>query len=104
MRPAVSARIICVPAAGFHTVLTLHRRNSGKTRANLIRRAWVARGDIPTNRLAKYGPGAMAIEPLSPSEDDWFEYRLEHHPEFLRRIADARTPLREGRGIPFEAL
>jgi hypothetical protein len=46
----------------------------------------------------------MAIEPLSPSEDDWFEYRLEHHPEFLRRIADARTPLREGRGIPFEAL
>jgi hypothetical protein len=46
----------------------------------------------------------MAIEPLSPSEDDWFEYRLEHHPEFLRRIADARTALREGRGIPFEAL
>ena len=38
------------------------------------------------------------------SEDDWFEYRLEHHPEFLRRIADARTALREGRRIPFEAM
>lgn len=38
------------------------------------------------------------------SEDDWFEYRLEHHPEFLRRIADARTAFREGRGIPFEEL
>lgn len=29
------------------------------------------------------------------SEDDWFEYRLEHHPEFLRRIADARAALRD---------
>ena len=33
------------------------------------------------------------------SEDDWFDYRLEHHPEFLRRIADARAALREGRGV-----
>jgi hypothetical protein len=33
------------------------------------------------------------------SDDDWFEYRLEHHPEFLRRVADARTAIREGRGI-----
>lgn len=35
------------------------------------------------------------------SEDDWFEYRLEHHPEFLRRIAEARGALRDGRGVPF---
>lgn len=35
------------------------------------------------------------------SEDDWFEYRLEHHPEFLRRIQEARTALREGQGVPF---
>src|SRR5881628_1475606 len=34
------------------------------------------------------------------SEDDWFDYRLEHHPEFLRRIADAREAFREGRGTP----
>jgi len=32
------------------------------------------------------------------SEDDWFDYRLEHHPEFLRRIAEARLAFREGRG------
>ena len=38
------------------------------------------------------------------SEDDWFEYRLEHHPEFLRRIAEARAALREGQGIPFREL
>jgi prevent-host-death family protein len=36
------------------------------------------------------------------SEDDWFDYRLEHHPEFLRRVAEARTALREGRGIRLE--
>jgi PHD/YefM family antitoxin component YafN of YafNO toxin-antitoxin module len=38
------------------------------------------------------------------SEDDWIDYRLEHHPEFLRRIAEARAALREGRGVPLEGL
>ncbi|OFW01446.1 MAG: prevent-host-death protein [Acidobacteria bacterium RIFCSPLOWO2_02_FULL_68_18] len=37
------------------------------------------------------------------SEEDWFDYRLEHHPEFLRRIASARAALAQGRGIPIEA-
>ena len=36
------------------------------------------------------------------SEEDWFEYRLEHHPEFLRRIAEARAALRDGRGVRLE--
>jgi prevent-host-death family protein len=36
------------------------------------------------------------------SEDDWFEYRLEHHPEFVRRVAEARAALRRGEGIPVE--
>lgn len=38
------------------------------------------------------------------SEDDWFEYRLEHHPEFLRRIAAARAAIREGRGTRLEDI
>ena len=38
------------------------------------------------------------------SDDDWFEYRLEHHPEFLRRIADARAALRAGQGIPLREV
>jgi prevent-host-death family protein len=38
------------------------------------------------------------------SEDDWFDYRLEHHPEFLRRIAEARAALREGQGISLQQL
>lgn len=33
------------------------------------------------------------------SDEDWFEYRLEHHPEFLRRVAEARTAIRDGRGV-----
>src|SRR5712692_814246 len=38
------------------------------------------------------------------SDDDWFEYRLEHHPEFLRRIADARVDIRNGRGTRLDAI
>jgi len=36
------------------------------------------------------------------SEEDWFDYRLEHHPEFLRRIAEARAALRSGHGVRLE--
>ena len=38
------------------------------------------------------------------SEDDWFDYRLEHDPRFLRRIERARQSLREGKGVPLEDL
>jgi prevent-host-death family protein len=38
------------------------------------------------------------------SEEDWFEYRLEHHPEFLRRIDEARAALRVGQGIPLREM
>ena len=36
------------------------------------------------------------------SEEDWFEYRLENDPRFLRRIEQARHSLRAGRGIGLE--
>ena len=36
------------------------------------------------------------------SEEDWFEYRLEHDPRFLHRIEQARNSLRAGRGISLE--
>jgi prevent-host-death family protein len=38
------------------------------------------------------------------SEDDWLDYRREHHPEFLRRVAEAREGLRSGRGVRLEDL
>ena len=36
------------------------------------------------------------------SEEDWFEYRLENDPRFLRRIEQARKSLRAGRGVRLE--
>ena len=36
------------------------------------------------------------------SEDDWFDYRLEHDPRFLRRVEQARSSLRAGHGIKLE--
>jgi prevent-host-death family protein len=38
------------------------------------------------------------------SEDDWFDYRLENDPEFLRRVSAARRSLRNGRGVKLEDL
>jgi len=38
------------------------------------------------------------------TEDDWLDYRLEHHPEFLHRVAQAREALRSGAGIRLEDL
>ena len=38
------------------------------------------------------------------TEDDWFEYRLENDPRFLRRIEEARKSLHAGRGIRLEDI
>jgi prevent-host-death family protein len=38
------------------------------------------------------------------SEDDWFDYRLEHDPRFLARVSAARKSLREGKGLRIEDL
>jgi prevent-host-death family protein len=38
------------------------------------------------------------------SEEDWFDYRLEHDPRFLQRIERARQSLRAGRGITLEDI
>src|SRR5271165_3535486 len=38
------------------------------------------------------------------SDDDWFDYKLEHDPRFLRRIAAARASLQAGKGVTLEDL
>ena len=38
------------------------------------------------------------------SEEDWFEYRLENDPRFLRRIEQARNSLQAGHGVRLEDL
>jgi prevent-host-death family protein len=35
-------------------------------------------------------------------EEAWLDYRIENHPEFLKRIASAREALRAGHGTKLE--
>lgn len=37
-------------------------------------------------------------------EDAWIDYRIENHPEFLDRVAEARAAFREGKGTRLEDL
>jgi prevent-host-death family protein len=38
------------------------------------------------------------------SEDEWFEYRLEHDARFLKRVESARMSLRAGRGVRLDDI
>ncbi|MCI0334599.1 MAG: type II toxin-antitoxin system Phd/YefM family antitoxin [Planctomycetes bacterium] len=38
------------------------------------------------------------------SEDEWFDYRLENDPRFLKRIARARQSLQQGKGVRLEDI
>ena len=38
------------------------------------------------------------------SEDDWFDYRLENQPEFLRRVSEARAEFRSGKSVRLEDI
>ena len=38
------------------------------------------------------------------TEDDWFEYKLEHDPRFLKRVAEARADIRSGKGIAWDSI
>lgn len=64
--------------------------------SQLLREA--AKHDIVITRHGK--PAGVLIG--FQSEDDWFEYRLEHDTRFLRRIEKARKSLRAGRGVRLE--
>ena len=38
------------------------------------------------------------------SEDEWFDYRLEHDPRFLQRIERARQSLRAEQGVKLDDI
>jgi prevent-host-death family protein len=59
-----------------------------------------AGGEIVITRHGKPAGVLVGFE----NEDDWFEYRLEHHPDFLRRVSEARAAFRAGHGVPLEEL
>lgn len=64
--------------------------------SHLLREA--ANQDIVITRHGK--PAGVLIG--FASEDEWFEYRLENDPRFLRRVEQARKSIRAGRGVRLE--
>jgi prevent-host-death family protein len=53
--------------------------------------------------VTRHGKPAGVIVGFA-SEEDWFDYRLEHDPRFLERIAKSRRSLRAGKGVKLENL
>src|SRR5271165_535602 len=53
--------------------------------------------------ITKHGKPAGVLVGFA-SEDDWFDYKLEHDPRFLQRIARARQSLQAGLGVNLEDL
>ena len=51
--------------------------------------------------ITRHGKPAGVLIGFS-SEDDWFDYRLEHDPQFLRRIAQARRSIAAGKGVKLD--
>jgi prevent-host-death family protein len=66
--------------------------------SHLLREA--AKQDIVITRHGKPAGLLIGFE----TEDDWFEYRLENDPRFLRRIESARASLRAGKGVRLEDI
>jgi len=53
--------------------------------------------------ITKHGKPAGVLIGFE-SEDEWFDYKLENDPRFLKRIARARQSLFKGKGIPWEEV
>jgi prevent-host-death family protein len=64
--------------------------------SHLLREA--EKGDIVITRRGR--PAGVLIG--FASEDDWFDYRLENDPRFLRGVARAWASLRAGLGVRLE--
>jgi prevent-host-death family protein len=53
--------------------------------------------------ITRHGKAAGVLKGFK-SEEEWFEYRLQHDPTFLRRVDSARKNLRRGKGVRLEDL
>ena len=53
--------------------------------------------------ITRYGRPAGILVGFE-SEDDWFDYRLENDPRFLRRMETARQSIRAGHGVRLEGV
>jgi prevent-host-death family protein len=53
--------------------------------------------------ITKHGKPAGVLIGFE-TEDEWFDYRLQNDPIFLRRIAEARASFRAGKGISWDEI
>jgi prevent-host-death family protein len=53
--------------------------------------------------ITRHGKPAGVLTGFA-SEEEWFEYQLENDPRFLKRIQEARSGIREGKGVRLETL
>ena len=53
--------------------------------------------------ITKHGKPAGVLIGFE-SEDDWFDFRLENDPRFLKKIEASRGSIRAGRGISWEEV
>ena len=99
------------------TVEVLATQIGGRVMARAVRKSGVKEVPLSEIKVSRYlreaetrdivitrhrKPAGVLIG--SESEEDWFDYRLEHDPRFLRRVEQARSSLRAGRGARLEDL
>jgi len=53
--------------------------------------------------IARHGKPAGVLIGFE-DEEDWFDYRLENDPRFLKRIEQARKSLKSGLGLKIENI
>lgn len=53
--------------------------------------------------ITKHGKPAGVLIGFE-DEDDWFDYRLENDPRFLKKVAESRASYRAGKGISWDQV
>ena len=53
--------------------------------------------------ITKHGRPAGVLTGFA-SEDDWFDFRLENDPRFLKKIEESRASIRAGEGVSWEQV
>ena len=53
--------------------------------------------------ITKHGKPAGVLTGFA-TDDDWFDFRLENDPRFLRKIERARSSIRAGHGVSWEEV
>jgi len=92
--------------AGSETVMVRAKRKSGVREVPLSEikddlSRYLREAETQEIVITRHGKPAGVLIGFE-TEDDWFDYRLENDPQFLRRIERARNSLRAGRGIKLE--